>query len=175
VRLRYDVRDIVLGLRTGPVSARVLTVSEPGKVQHAGDVVVFEPSPIGETEDDQPYLFPVLEVLEEGPRRGYPFDGVYPGAEAFDALLEPLREQGWIIDVRSTREYELEIDGEKRPAIFGFLAIPDDLDVAEAHERLRELTADWEQPFTWLPLAEEAGDDGVAAAQRAHAEAYALY
>ena len=43
VRLRFDARDIVLGLRTGPVSARVLTVSAPDKPQHAGDRVVFRP------------------------------------------------------------------------------------------------------------------------------------
>jgi tetratricopeptide (TPR) repeat protein len=175
VRLRFDARDIVLGLRTGPVSARVLTVSAAGAPQHAGDLVVFEPSPIGETEEGQAHLFGVVTVLEEGPRRGFPFDGVYPGDEVWEAFVGELREQGWLIDPRSTREYTFEVDGEQRPAIFGYLAVPDDLELTAAHERLGELTAGWRQPFTWLPLAEAAGDERAAAEQRAHAETFALY
>ena len=176
VRLRFDARDIVLGLRTGPVSARVLTVSAPDKPQHAGDRVVFDPAPIGETAEGELYLFDVVTVLEEGPRRAFPFDGLYPGEEAFDALIEPLREDGWIVDVRSSREYELEVDGEKRPAVYGFLALPDGL----ARPRTptsgcARPTADWEQPFTWLPLAEAAGDADVVARQREQTEAFALY
>lgn len=175
VKLRFEARDIVLGIRTGPVSARVVTVAGPDETQHAGDVVVFEPSPIGETEEGQPHLFDVVTVLDEGPRRSYPFDGVYPGEEAFDRWIETLRDEGWIVDVRSNREYELEVDGETREAIFGYFAIPDGLEVTDAHARLGELTEGWEQPFGWLPLAEEAGDDGVVAEQRAQAEEYLLY
>jgi tetratricopeptide (TPR) repeat protein len=175
VRLRFDARDIVLGLRTGPVSARVLTVSAPDAPQHAGDLVVFEPSPIGSTEEGESHLFGVVSVLEDGPRRAYPFDGVYPGDDAWEAFVGSLREQGWVVDPRSSREYALEVEGEKRPAVFGYLAVPDDVEPAEAHERLGELTAGWQQPFTWLPLAEAAGADGAAAEQRAHTEAFALY
>jgi hypothetical protein len=175
VRLRFDARDIVLGLRTGPVSARVLTVAARDVPQHAGDLVLFEPSPIGETEEGQAHLFGVVAVLEEGPRRAYPFDGVYPGDDAWEEFADGLREDGWIIDPRSTREYEFEVEGEKRPAIFGYLAIPDGIELTDAHERLGELTARWRQPFTWLPLAEAAGDEAAADAQRAHAETFALY
>jgi hypothetical protein len=175
VRLRFDARDIVLALRTGPVSARVLTVSAADAPQHAGDLVVFEPSPIGDTEEGQAYLFAVVTVLEEGPRSAYPFDGVYPGDEAWDAFVGSLREQGWIVDPRSSREYELEVDGEKRAAIFGYLAVPDDVEPPDAHARLGELTAGWPRPFTWLPLAEAAGDEDAAAEQRAHTQALALY
>jgi len=104
-----------------------------------------------------------------------PFDGLYPGEEAFDALIEPLREDGWIIDVRSSREYEFDVDGERRPAVYGFLALPDGLALQDAPERLRAATAGWEQPFTWLPLAEAAGDADVVARQREQTEEFALY
>ena len=175
VRLRFDARDIVLGLRTGPVSARVLTVSAADLPQHAGDVVVFEPAPIGDAEEGQPLLFGVVAVLTEGPRRAYPFDGVFPGDDTWNAFVDEITGQGWIVDPRSSRDYEIELDGEQHPAVFGYLAIADGIDVGAAHERLRELTADWPQPFTWLPLAEAAGDDAVVAEQRAHTDAYALY
>jgi hypothetical protein len=153
----------------------VLTVSASDAPQHAGDLVVFEPSPIGHTEEGESHLFGVVTVLEEGLRRAYPFDGVYPGDEAWEAFVGALREHGWIVDPRSSREYALEVDGEKRPAVFGYLATPDDVEPVEAHARLGELTAGWRQPFTWLPLAEAAGDDGAAAEQRAHTETFALY
>ncbi|MDA0138261.1 tetratricopeptide repeat protein [Solirubrobacter deserti] len=176
IRLRFAADDFVIALRTGPVSARVLNVGLRDEPQHAGDLVVFDAEPVGTAAEGELITFPVVHVVAEGPRRAYPFDGVDPGDDAWNAFVDTLREEGWVIDVRYREpEYQLEVDGEQRPGIYGHLAVPDDVDDAAAHARLGELTAEWEGPFTWLPLAEAAGDDSASAQQREHAEALALY
>ncbi|MDA0183320.1 hypothetical protein OJ997_23625 [Solirubrobacter phytolaccae] len=175
VRLRFAVDDFVVALRTGPVSARVLNVGLGKEPQHAGDRVVFDAGPIGTAAEGELVTFPVVHVLAEGPRRAYPFDGVDPGDDAWAAFAKTLGEEGWVIDVRYSTDYELEVDGETCRGIYGHLAVPDDVSDEAAHARLGELTADWDGPFTWLPLAEAAGDEPASARQREHAEALALY
>ena len=123
VRLRFDARDIVLGLRTGPVSARVLTVSAPDAPQHAGDLVVFEPSPIGTTEEGESHLFGVVTVLEEGPRRAYPFDGVYPGDDDWETFVGALRDAG--LGRRPALVARVRARGRRRAAAGG-LRLPGD-------------------------------------------------
>lgn len=55
VRVRIEEVDgsesVVWARRTGPVSARVLTMEGPGRVAHYQDEVVFDPRPLTEEED----------------------------------------------------------------------------------------------------------------------------
>src|SRR5262249_53823627 len=141
VRLRFDARDLAIARRTGPVSATVVTVAPPGAPQHAGDKVVFDPAPLGEVEDGELLTFPAGTGVAEGPRRAYPSDGVRPADDIWNAFHDALAAEGWVLEVRSNEAYELEVDGAPRPAIYGWLAVPDAVSDAAAHARLRELTA----------------------------------
>jgi hypothetical protein len=43
--------------------------------------------------------------------------------------------------------------------VFAAVAVPLGITAAEANERLRDLTATWPHPLSWLALAEAAGVD----------------
>jgi tetratricopeptide (TPR) repeat protein len=178
VRLRFDARDVRWAMRTGPVSARVVEVSTPYEVQHAGDLVVFDPAPVDEPDEDDEDGVPVLRVvhvLGEGGLVTSDYDGVHPGEERWEAFRGTLLDEGWLVGIRFVDEYTLDDDGEARPGIYGSLAAPPGMDAAAAHARLTELSAGWEHPFTWLQIAEASGDEDAAARQRADAERLHLY
>ena len=181
VRLRFDARELSWAVRTGPVTAEVWSVDGPGAaVEHAGDRVLFDPRAVDPGDDDLPPLFRVIDVTEPGGMRAYALDGFYPGDEAWQALADVLRDEGWAVERRSPDEYRLyEEDDEDEegqgPGLYAFVAVPAAVDDAAAHRRLTDLTNCWPQPFTWLGLAEAAGDEATAAEHRELAERYALY
>ena len=180
VRLRFDARDFGWAVRTGPVTARVESVDGPqAEAEHAGDVVLFDPRPVdeGDPEEGTPPMFPVLRTLRPGGMRSVALDGFHPGDEAYDRFAGALRDDGWIVERRSPDEYRMldEDDEDLGMGLFVFAAMPQGVDDAAAHARLSELTREWPQPFTWLELAEAAGDEAAVREQRALADKYELY
>ena len=72
----------VMGLRTGPATARVVSVAPEGDRQRAGDLVVFDPAPVEPIPDDEEEratflcTYPVVTVLDEGGCQAWTIDGV---------------------------------------------------------------------------------------------------
>ena len=166
IRLRYDARDVVWAGRTGPVTARVIEVSLPGRPQHADDFVVYDPDLIEYPTEETPGLGRVVKVLSEGGIRSFALDGVHPGDERWDAFVSALEEGGMLVDRRSPDEYQLDVDGESRLGVYAMLGVPEGVPDADAHARLTELTAGWDHPIVWIELAEAAGAMKVAERQR---------
>jgi hypothetical protein len=184
-RLRFqDPRADLVAARTGPATARVLQIAGPRRIERLGDIVVFEPRPIEEgpggkpngDEARRPMLFPAVETLRRGGYRSYAIDGAHPGDDLMDALGARLGERGAELQVVSGEKYELHPEAHAEPlrGVFAFLALPETLTAAEASALLREATAAWAEPLTWLELAADAGDEALVEAQRAIAKRLGL-
>jgi tetratricopeptide (TPR) repeat protein len=166
IRLRFGPREVVVGGRTGPVTARVLAVAHPSETQHADDRVVYDPDLIEYPTDDTFALAQVVEVYEPGGIRSFVLDGVHPGEEAWETLADLLVDAGIRVHVQSGDAYELDVDGETMTGLYVFLGVPEDLDDATVHAQLTELTASLPHPLVWPGLAEAAGDAETAARHR---------
>lgn len=86
-------------------------------------------------------------------------------------LVDGLREEGWYVDQQSSEEYGLEVDGEERPALYAFLAVPAQTADAEAHAALERLVGDPEAAgLVWTALVRAAGDTEAAEAHQARSD-----
>jgi tetratricopeptide (TPR) repeat protein len=163
--------------RTGPVTARVITIARPEREQHYHDVVVFDAKPANKPpakgeEKNHVWIYPYVARLEDGGHRAFEIDGPHPGEEQLEALETAVRNAGFPFQVLSGDAYRVKIDGEERPGLFAVLAVGPGRTPGEAHATLRAATERFDHPITWRTLAEEAGD--VAAAEE-HAKLAALY
>ncbi|GLZ75698.1 hypothetical protein Afil01_05050 [Actinorhabdospora filicis] len=171
VDLRYDGPQggiAVYSVRTGPATARVLTVTQRDAALNYGDVVVLDPeshdSP-PEDEEEREGWYPTcsaVTLLEPGGFRSYLVDGAHPGEDELGAIVGALRERGWGVWVYTDDSYVLEPEieglGELQGVAFG-VAVPPAVSSADADTVLTELTAGWRHPMSWLKLAEDAGAD----------------
>jgi tetratricopeptide (TPR) repeat protein len=113
-----------LAVRTGPATARLLSVARPGTPHNFGDLVLFLPEPLeppaepaasapdgnGDAEQprpERPLLFPVITTLEAGGFTSHILDGADPGEERWHAFADALRERGYGIWVYSDDSYVL--------------------------------------------------------------------
>ena len=166
VTLAFGPRDDVAGVRTGPVTARVVGIAREGE-QRAGARVLFDPSPLEEPGDERPLKFPVREVLEPSAVDAYPFDAIDPGDDAWVAFRDRLTGEGWLVN--SYVYPEDHAPGGDRIGLYGMLAVPQATGAEAAHARLGELAQALPEPFFWPVLAEAAGDAEAAERQRAAA------
>lgn len=171
VDLRFDGPEgsiAVYSVRTGPATAKVLTVTQPGAPLNFGDVVVLDPdshdSP-PEDEEEREGWYPTcsaVKLLEPGGFLSYLVDGAHPGEEGLSEIVGALRERGWGVWIYTDGSYTLEPEldgvGELPGVAFG-VAVPPAVSAAEADGVLTELTAAWAHPMSWLKLAREAGAD----------------
>ena len=179
VRIRYheggEYTDH-MAVRTGPVTARILTVARPADPQHVKDWVVFEPTPLEpEPEDPEekeyfttPYNY--LHTIKAGNYTSWMLDGVDPDMEEWQPFRDAMEERGYALWVRSSSEYRVTDPGNPDgldnddepwglPGIFLALGIPPGVSTAEADSLLAKLTKDWKHPLSWLDLAKDAGVD----------------
>ena len=166
VTLVFGPRDEVAAVRTGPVTARVVGIAREGE-QRAGAVVLFDPFPLDEPEEDLPLRLRAREVLVPSAVDAYPFDAIDPGDDAWIAFRDRLHEEGWMLNSYVYPDEHGPDDG--RTGLYGMLAVPEATDAAAAHARLRELAAGLPEPFFAPVLADAAGEAGAASAQRARA------
>lgn len=199
--IRFDDEaksSVQIAQRTGPVSARVLQMAGPGRIEHYLDHVVFEPAPLNPPPDPsapdadaghqrQLLIYQAVHVLQSGGRTCYSLDGVHPGESALEPIIVALRDRDIHVSVRSDEQYQLmlpepenadddsaEHDSEPVPGLYAFLAIAEDADPQPIHALLRELTRDLPHPLVWLELAAALDDSYEVARQRAIAERYEL-
>ena len=143
--------------RTGPATARILSVGHHSRPQHHGDEVVFEPTPLDPPSDDPEDLqrYPHLLTRVEGGRRSFPLEGLSPGLEAWRQLRDALAQAGyaaWAYDVDP-----VVIDGEEQEVLYCQLAVGADASTTSLAELLDDLTADWPAAPSYELLAVEAG------------------
>jgi tetratricopeptide (TPR) repeat protein len=154
--------------RRGPVCARVVQMAGPRRPEHFADLVAFDAGPLnprapgdedGEDGEAEPWvpIFPVVHVVSSGGFRCWSLDGVHPGENAWAALVEALEAIGGVIDVRSDERYEHtdpEDESKVLSGVYAYACMPRDLEPAELHARLHELTKAWAHPVVWPELAD---------------------
>lgn len=153
--------------RTGPVTARVTSLSWPGAQQHVRDWVVFDPRPLEEMpEDADPATFyhvydavHVLRAGQYGP--SYLVDGAHPGDDEFEKLTRALDALEWEWVVRCADDYTVTSRDTEEDLRGMYFAIAAPLTVAPevVDAKLKELTAGYAHPMCWATLAEAAGAD----------------
>jgi tetratricopeptide (TPR) repeat protein len=184
-RLRYTEPDgtftEVWARRTGPVTARVLSIAMPGAPQHLGDAVVFDATPLnegpaeGEEEEDHSWLYPVVEVLRPGRYSVFALDGVGPGQEVIERMQETLAASGARLSVRTSETYRLMTPEEEEvPGFYALLAVPPEVDLGAVEAGLRQCTEGLPYPLLWPTLLEKLGREQEAEAQRAVAEQWEI-
>jgi tetratricopeptide (TPR) repeat protein len=158
------------GQRTGPATARILEPSAPDRGQHCGDWVAFDATPVEAPPEDEEarkdfvYTFRVIHTLQAGQYdHSWVVDGAGPGDESYPRFRDALRSDGWACWVVSSEEYAVmdpeNPGGESLPGILVFVATPKGTPALELHRALKERTATWPHPVSWLALAEHVGAD----------------
>ncbi|WP_426338853.1 hypothetical protein ACN9MZ_20995 [Pseudoduganella sp. S-14] len=154
--------------RTGPVTARIVSLSGSRRRQTFGQLVVFDPQPLedrpeGEEKDSQfVQLYKVVKVIEQSSfGTSYLVDGVHPGESALKALTDAFSARGWKWVVHSEADYKVfDTEAEiEHPGVYFLVAAPVGTAAGVIDETLRELTAAFEHPLCWTGLAEAAGSD----------------
>ena len=154
------------GVRTGPVTARIIEISAPElEIQHYGAAVVFDPRPLNppdpetpraaEDGEEPPLTFPLLDVLNASDYRAFAVDGVKPSDVHFDALRADFEKMGAAIQVRSGPEYKITHETEgSRNAAYWYVAVPADAPLEPLAQRLEVLEAALDGPLVWPGLSE---------------------
>jgi len=175
--------------RTGPVTARIETISgDREERERQDDVVLFDPDPVDRDETDERTLFTYreLDVLHPGERRAFTIDAVHPGSEALQKLVDTLGDISLRLQRRSGEEYMLTppgVDGNEGEEVAGVYlsaAVPMSTDLEQLHGALTAAANAWPGPAVWIELCESLVEEhgpGYAtelARQRAIAEAYGM-
>ncbi len=157
-----------LAIRTGPVTARVVSISPTDHPQRVGDLVVFDPAPLNPDADPATgvrFRYRIVHLLRPGGFRSWPIDGFDPGGERYAEFREALESAGLHLWIFSDDGYRITdgVEGEEDiPAIYGRVAAPVQMPIADVDRLLTLATADqtvWRHPLTWLDLATDAGAD----------------
>ncbi|GAA4582081.1 hypothetical protein GCM10023194_15590 [Planotetraspora phitsanulokensis] len=158
-------RREVLSLRTGPATARLAVPQPRGMEYNAGDVIVFDPSPLEPIPEDpkaqEEFVIPFAAVtmLRPGGFTSWFFDGVAPTEHEWTEFNEVLAERGWPMWVYSDETYGVvhPATGERLPGVFGWIAVPPTVQPSELDAVLDDATEQWAHPITWVDLAREVG------------------
>jgi tetratricopeptide (TPR) repeat protein len=154
-------------LRTGPVTARITSMSWPGMPQHVHDWVVFDPRPVEEMPDDVDpadfyFTYDAVHVIAAGGFGGSALvDGAYPGDADFARLTAAFDALGWEWSVRSADDYTVteQESGEEMKGVYFALAAPEAVAPAVVDAKLKALTAGFAHPLCWPTLAALADAD----------------
>jgi hypothetical protein len=154
--------------RTGPATARIVSLSGARRRQTIGQLVVFHPRSLEsvpedvEEADNFVQLYKVVKVLERSEYgTSYLVDGVHPGDDAMEILATAFAARGWKWIVHSEKDYQV-FDTEREvqlPGVYFLVAAPEGTAAATIDNTLSELTASYEHPMCWTGLAEAAGAD----------------
>ncbi len=162
--------------RTGPVTAKILSMTLVGDRSHYLDQVVFRATPLNappeEEDEDHTWVYPVMRVLQSAGYSVYTIYGVHPGAEAADALWQRLVDQGCDVSVLSDESYELWREDQEASdlGLYTLMAVPPEADIATLAAQFSEATADYVHPLVCPGLWTALGESDESAEQRARLE-----
>ncbi len=161
-RIRSAQHEDVWATRTGPVTARLETISGPeAALEREGDLVLFDPAPVTREERGEAVVFTYreLDVLERGGRRSFAIDAVHPGEDALRALVDALEPVDLRLQRRSGDAYRLTNDAdEDLPGVYLFASVPETADLEDVHRRLTEAVGAWPGGAVWMQLLEALGE-----------------
>ena len=133
--LDMDSGESMWAMRTGPVTARILSITGPGRPERFHEVVEFNPQPLNsppetteeeDADEAEALLFPVTRSREESTYRCFPWDGPRPEEEDFDIFVEAVGDLGGAALKASSEQYEQSNPdtGEALPALWIRVAVP---------------------------------------------------
>ena len=161
-RIRSSDQSTYWCTRTGPVTARIETITGPDEPrERQGDLVLFDPAPVDkdEREDGTVFTYSELQVLSEGTRYAFPIDAVHPGDEALQALVDGIDGFELRLQRRSGDQYRVHPPGHDDedgvPAIYLYASVDRETDLATVHAELTRAVADWPGAAVWLSLASD--------------------
>ncbi|MDH2425136.1 tetratricopeptide repeat protein [Sphaerisporangium sp. TRM90804] len=158
-------RREVLAVRTGPATARLLIPQPRGMDYNAGDIVVIDPRPLEpvpeSAEEQENFVIPfgAVSMLRPGGYTSWFFDGVAPSEDDWTEFNEVMAERGWPMWVYSDENYTVTHPGtgERLQGVYGWIAVPPDVEDVEVDALLDDATERWVHPLAWLDLARSAG------------------
>ena len=175
-------------LRTGPVSARITEMFLDEDEQFYGDEVVFEATPLnrldskdddGDACDSEGYytlLYPIYKTQKKGSCYIFDFDGIHPGEEKWNSIIEVFTQNDCDISVRTSSSYQVcdnETD-EYLDAIYCYIAAASTTNLDKLNKDLFKVVKDLEYPFVWGRLASKVGDVALLELQAKHEERFGL-
>lgn len=173
--------EILFCERTGPVTARVLSIAGPDKPQHAGDELVFVPIRIDEPPEEDsgepplPPIFRALKLTRPGGFRVFALEGVSPGEALVEELRQALAEAGARMVVYSDESYRLEHPAHgELVGFYARVAVPPQAPLPPIGALLESKCAGFAHPLAWPRLLELLGNTAAAHAQREEVAAYGV-
>jgi tetratricopeptide (TPR) repeat protein len=158
VRIRFPDENgatDVFGVRTGPVTARIVEVSPPAHPQRFRDLVAFDARPLNDPpaegeEENHTFIYPFAHTLSRAWYKAHTFIGVHPGDELLERLGSAIEEAGGTLEVRSVEGYQVTVEGEDHDGVYGFVVAPPELSPDKITEVFETVTGGLEHPLSCL-------------------------
>lgn len=141
VLVMLDGRALV-ARRVGPAAAEVLSIAAGDRPQHVGDVVAFDPLPLGRGAAGGLPTFRTLAILRSGRRQTWIARGADPGFAAWEDAVAELAGRDWVL-----RRIPAQDAGHADA--LGVVALPAEIEPAHVRQYLAEVTRHWPQPVLW--------------------------
>ncbi|WP_374338293.1 hypothetical protein [Leeia sp.] len=152
--------------RTGPVTARIATLSIAPWQQRVRDWVAFDAALLEAPPEDEeerkefiPTFRPIYTIETGGFGESCFVDGAAAPDEQFQAFVEALDGMGWEWWVNSPDDYTVTdpASEEPLPGRYFQVAAPRAVTPKQVDHTLRELTRDWAHPVCWPRYADRHG------------------
>lgn len=170
--------SIWIARRTGPATAIIDDVKNPGAEQRHGSEVVFDPTPLnaldqtdeaGHPCDDTgqyTLMYPCIRASDAPPLKVVAVEGAMPDQQDWEAASKALADLGATLHRRSDDQYQLwdRVSETKRNGVYAALAIPPDVKLDEVKSTLD--THFGQEDVIWPLLLEELGDASGLESQR---------
>ena len=148
-----------MAARTGPATARIVSIGDPHKHQRYGDQIVFEPVPLDPMDPDSDAMprYEHLLTIVEGGYRAFAVEGLAPHEHEWVELREAAVDAGFPVWRYPTDP--VMVEGEERETLLCTFAVADGDPVGALVELINDLSASWSDAPSFEMLAEQAGLD----------------